>query len=60
LHGRIIFAGSAEGEALVTAMGVSFFGGVDPDSGVVVEKGRELEGQCVAGSGGEVDVFPYM
>jgi len=55
LQGRKICAGSAAGEALVTAMGISFFGGVDPDSGMIVEKGHELEGQSVAG---KILVFP--
>ena len=55
LQGRTIFAGQAEGEALVTGMGISFFGGVDPESGVVVERGHELEGQSIAG---KVLVFP--
>jgi predicted aconitase with swiveling domain len=55
LQGRSIYPGQAEGEALVTTMGVSFFGGIDPDSGTVVEKGHELEGQTVAG---KVLVFP--
>jgi predicted aconitase with swiveling domain len=36
-------------------MGISFFGGVDPDTGVVVERGHELEGQCIAG---KVLAFP--
>ncbi len=49
LHGRTICAGQAAGEALVTSMGISFFGGVDPETGVVVERGHELEGQAVAG-----------
>ena len=34
--------------ALVTRMGISFFGGVDPETGVVVERGHELEGQSIA------------
>jgi predicted aconitase with swiveling domain len=55
LHGRTIYEGVAEGEALVTAQGISFFGGVDPDSGVIVERGHELEGQSIAG---RVLVFP--
>ena len=55
LHGRKIYKGRAEGEALVTSMGISFFGGVDPETGVVVEKGHELEGQAI---GGKVLVFP--
>jgi len=36
-------------------MGISFFGGVDPESGVVVEQGHELEGQSIAG---KVLAFP--
>ena len=55
LVGRLIYAGEAEGQALVSAQAISFFGGVDPDSGVVVERGHALEGQSVAG---RVLVFP--
>jgi uncharacterized protein len=55
LHGRSIFPGTAQGEALVTAQAISFFGGVDPETGVVVERGHELEGQCISG---KVLVFP--
>ncbi len=55
LNGRSIFRGQITAEALCSGMGISFFGGVDPDTGVVVEKGHELYGQCVAG---KVLVFP--
>ena len=55
LQGRKIYQGTAQGEALVTSMGISFFGGVDPDTGIVVEKGHQLEGQAI---GGKVLVFP--
>ena len=55
LNGRKIATGSATGKALVTSMGISFYGGVDPESGCVVEKGHELEGQSIAG---RVLVFP--
>ena len=54
-QGRTIYKGQASGEALVTGMGISFFGGVDPQSGVVVERGHELEGQSISG---KVLVFP--
>ena len=53
--GRKIYAGQATGEALVSKMGISFFGGVDPESGVVVERDHELEGQSIAG---KVLIFP--
>lgn len=55
LHGRSIFQGNAQGEALVTSQPISFFGGVDPEKGIVVERGHPLEGQCIAG---KVLVFP--
>jgi len=55
LTGRKISTGNATGEALVTLMGISFYGGVDPETGRVVEKGHELEGQSIAG---RVLVFP--
>lgn len=55
LKGRIIYKGKAEGEALVTSMPISFYGGVDPNTGVVLEKGHELQGQSVKG---KVLVFP--
>ncbi len=44
LTGRKIFQGKTEGEALVTKDSISFYGGVDPETGIVVEKGHELEG----------------
>ena len=55
LHGRTIYKGTTRGETLVTSMGISFFGGVDPDTGVIVETGHELEGQSISG---KVLVFP--
>jgi len=55
LKGRVIKAGRAEGLALVSPEPVGFLGGVDPETGVVVEPGHALEGQCVAG---RVLVFP--
>jgi len=55
LEGRTIYTGTAVGEALVTSQGISFFGGVDPETGVVVERGHELEGQSITG---KVFVFP--
>ena len=54
-HGRRISPGGTEGEALATSMGISFYGGIDPETGLVVEKGHALEGQSI---GGKVLVFP--
>ena len=55
LKGRIIYKGKGEGEALVTSMPISFYGGVDPNTGNVIEKGHELQGQSIKG---KILVFP--
>ena len=49
LQGRKIYKGKAEGEALVTGVDLSFYGGVDPETGEVVEKDHPLEGLSVSG-----------
>jgi uncharacterized protein len=53
--GRVIHPGHAEGRALVSPAPIGFLGGVDPDSGVVLEPGHPLHGRSVAGT---VLVFP--
>jgi len=55
LKGRIIFKGKAEAEALKTTMPISFYGGVDPNTGIVIEKGHELQGISVKD---KILVFP--
>jgi predicted aconitase with swiveling domain len=55
LKGRIISKGSGEGEALATSQPISFYGGVDPNTGEVIEKGHELQGKSVKG---KILVFP--
>jgi predicted aconitase with swiveling domain len=55
LKGRVIRSGRAEGEALVSRQAISFFGGVNPDTGAVIEPGHELEGQSISG---KILVFP--
>ncbi len=55
LKGRTISKGSGEGEALTTSQPISFYGGVDPNTGVVIEKGHELQGKTVKG---KILVFP--
>lgn len=52
---RVISRGKAKGEALVSADPISFLGGVDRNTGKVVEKGHALEGKSVAG---KILVFP--
>lgn len=55
LKGKIVFKGRAKAEALVTKDQISFYGGIDPETGIVTEKGHELEGQSFAG---KILVFP--
>lgn len=55
MKGRMISPGRTKGEALVSRNPLSFYGGIDPKTGIVIEKGHELEGQCVKG---RVLVFP--
>jgi predicted aconitase with swiveling domain len=55
LQGRVIKSGTAEGLALVSSQPIGFLGGVDPDTGMVIEPGHPLEGQCVTG---RVLIFP--
>lgn len=56
-QGRSICPGLAEGPALVTRQGVSFLGGVDPETGVITEVDHELHGRSVAG---QVLVLPSL
>jgi hypothetical protein len=55
MQGRTIKAGKAEGIALVSPEPIGFLGGVDPETGLVVEPGHALQGECVTG---RVLVFP--
>ena len=55
VRGRKISGGTAEGLALISHEPISFFGGINPDTGVVTEKGHELEGTTVKD---RVLVFP--
>ena len=55
LKGRIISKGVAEGEALTTTMPISFYGGVDPETSEILEKGHELQGKQIKG---KILVFP--
>jgi hypothetical protein len=56
IRGRSISTGKASGPLLVSPEPISFLGGVDPDTGIIVDNGHPLKGQCIAGT---VLVFPY-
>ncbi|RDE16905.1 MAG: hypothetical protein C4K48_00815 [Candidatus Thorarchaeota archaeon] len=55
MQGRKIFKGRVVGEALVTGEDISFYGGCDPETGEIVEKGHNLEGKSISG---KILVFP--
>ncbi len=55
IKARAISRGTASGLALVSSAPIGFLGGVDPATGIVIEKGHPLEGKNVAG---KVLVFP--
>jgi len=55
MKGRMISPGKATGEAIVSRSPLGFYGGIDPKTGVVIEKGHELEGKSVKD---KILVFP--
>lgn len=55
MQGRKIYGGKVIGEALVTGDDISFYGGCDPETGEIIEKGHNLEGKSVSG---KILVFP--
>jgi len=55
LKAHIVSRGKAQGFALVSTEPISFLGSIDVKTGIVVEKGHELEGQTIKG---KVLVFP--
>lgn len=55
LKGHKVSKGKAQGEALVSQSPVSFLGGINPETGLVVEKGHEIEGRNVSG---KILIFP--
>jgi len=56
LKGRSIVRGQCKGLALVSAKPLSFLGGVDYNSGVIVEKDHDLRGESMKG---KILCFPY-
>ncbi len=56
VSGRAISKGAATGNLLISDKPISFYGGVDPNTGIVVEKGHPLEGKSIAGT---ILAFPH-
>ena len=49
LHGRSLMAGCAQGPLLFADVGLSFWGGVDPFSGEVIDRHHPLSGEQLSG-----------
>ena len=56
IKARKISKGIAEGEVLISTEPISFYGGVDPNTGIVAEKGHPLEGKSVKD---KILIFPF-
>lgn len=54
--GRIIYAGNVKGTILKSDLPISFFGAVDPQTGIIKEKNHHLFGQSLADT---ILVFPH-
>lgn len=55
IRGKTICPGVVQGEAVVSRMPISFTGGLDPQTGIIRERGHDLEGVSVRG---KILVFP--
>jgi len=55
MKGRMISPGKAKGKAIVSTEPIGFYGGIDINTGIVIEKGHPLEGKSVKD---KILVFP--
>ena len=53
--GRVIFEGQAEAEVVYSSESLLIYGGIDVDTGIIIEHGHPLEGKSVKG---KILVFP--
>lgn len=56
LTGRCVVPGKCEGEVVVSAQPISFWGGLDPETGCINDHRHELFGQSITG---RVLAFPF-
>jgi len=49
LHGKVVIKGVAEGQVLASTVGLSFWGGVDPETGIIIDHHHPLHGNSIAG-----------
>ncbi|MHC1626927.1 MAG: DUF126 domain-containing protein [Methanoculleaceae archaeon] len=56
IRGRGISGGKGTGPLLWSPEPISFLGGVNPETGEIIEEGQPLQGRCIAGT---VFAFPH-
>jgi predicted aconitase with swiveling domain len=56
IKGRVIRQGCAEGEVLFSMEPIGFFGHVDPETGIIMEKNHILYGKSISG---KILIFPH-
>lgn len=56
MKGKIIYPGKVKGKAIVSPEPIGFYGGVDVQTGEIVESGHPLEGRSIKG---KILVFPH-
>jgi predicted aconitase with swiveling domain len=56
LKGRTIVPGKCQGKTLVATKPISFLGGIDPDTGKIVEKNHDRQGESIKG---KILCFPH-
>ncbi|MDO6965861.1 cis-3-hydroxy-L-proline dehydratase [Rhizobium alvei] len=49
LYGNALVKGEVSGQVLFSDTGLSFWGGIDPETGNVIDRGHPLFGKCIAG-----------
>jgi uncharacterized protein len=55
MKGRTTSPGIVQGEAIVSTEPIGFYGGIDPNTGIIIDKNHPLKGQSVKG---KILVFP--
>lgn len=55
IKGRGISKGYAKGEVIISQEPISFYGGVDPHTGIIIEKNHPLEGKSISN---KILIFP--
>ncbi|WP_274427234.1 cis-3-hydroxy-L-proline dehydratase [Chelativorans sp. YIM 93263] len=48
-RGKSLVEGESEGDLLCAEVGLSFWGGVDPATGIIIDRHHPLHGECLAG-----------